>query len=56
MTGFRAIQSYPVRPQCYGQRTGSFQEIEANSSRSYSFGDDSYAPNFSRPARAGMIP
>lgn len=31
--------------ECWGKRTGSFKVIEANSSHSYSVGDDSYAPN-----------
>ena len=44
MTGFRAVHHQPVRLECWGERTGNFQEVEAISSHSYRFGDDNFAP------------
>ena len=39
------------RLECWEQRTGSFQEIEANSRRSYQLGDYSFAPKCSHYKR-----
>lgn len=45
MTASLSCPASPVWQLCCGLRTGGFQEVEASSSHSYNFGDDSFAPN-----------
>ena len=44
--GIGEVHLSPVRLKCCGEQTGSFQVMEARSSRSYSLSDASFAPNW----------
>ena len=47
MAAFNGCAEPYKRPKSCGMPTGSFQEIKSNSCRSWSFGNDSFAPKCS---------